>query len=80
MSRTCGSTLHRAALLTSEVAACYYCLETYPPSTISDWCDGDNQDQTAICPRCGVDAVVGFNGPPDQTWLKVTRSRAFGLD
>ena len=80
MGRTCESTLHREALLRSEVAACYYCLEKYAPSAITEWCDGDNQNQTAICPRCGIDAVVGFNGPPDDVWLRSTRARAFGSD
>lgn len=67
--------LHRDALLRSEVAACYYCLEKYAPSTIIEWCDGDNQNQTAICPRCGVDAVVGFNGPPDDVVEDYSRTR-----
>ncbi len=80
MGRTCGSTLHRHDLLASEIAGCYYCLESYAPRAIKDWCDGDNQDQTALCPKCGIDAVVGFNGPPDDAWLKAARARAFGAD
>lgn len=80
MGRTCGSSLHRDALLGSELAACYHCLGSFAPSAIKEWCDGDHQDQTAICPQCGVDAVVGFNGPPDLAWLRATHARAFGLD
>ena len=47
------------------------------PDTIIEWCYGDNQHQTAICPRCGVDAVVGFNGPHDDVWLRTTHAHAF---
>lgn len=70
MGRTCDSTLHREQLLASDVAACYYCFSEFPPSAADEWCDGDDQDQTALCPRCGVDAVVGFSGPVDATWMR----------
>ena len=69
--------MHRNRLLSSEVAACYYCFSQYPPQIIAEWCDGDDQDQTAICPRCGVDAVVGFDGPVDTAWLKAAHARGF---
>lgn len=69
--------MHREQLLSSDIAACYYCFGEYPPSAIDEWCDGGNQDQTAICPRCGVDAVVGFNGPVDTTWLQAAHAQGF---
>lgn len=47
---------HRAEVLASEVCGCFYCLKTYPPSEISEWVD---DDKTALCPRCGIDAVIG---------------------
>ena len=50
------------------------------PNTIIEWGVGDNQNQTAICLRCGVDALVGFNGPPDDVRLRTTCTRAFGED
>ncbi|WP_411850103.1 hypothetical protein ACLB90_14430 [Stenotrophomonas sp. LGBM10] len=67
----------RARLLASDVAACFYCFATFPPSTINEWCDGDDQDQTALCPTCGVDAVVGFMGPVDVAWLHAAHQRGF---
>jgi len=69
--------MHRERLLASEVAACYYCFAEFVPDAISDWCDGDRQDQTAICPRCGVDAVVGFDGAVDAAWLKAAHEAGF---
>jgi len=34
---------------------CYYCGERFPVSEITDWCD---EDETALCPYCGVDGVL----------------------
>jgi len=77
MGRTCESSMHRKRLLASDVAVCYYCFGEFPPDTIVEWCDGDDQDQTALCPRCGVDAVVGFDGPVDAAWVKMAHERGF---
>jgi hypothetical protein len=77
MSRTCGSSWHRQALLASDVAGCYHCLSEFPPSTVSTWCDGGRPGQTAICPHCGVDAVVGFRGRVDAAWMARMHQREF---
>jgi hypothetical protein len=69
--------MHRKPLLASEVAVCYYCFSEFSPRTIKEWCDGDAQDQTAICPHCGVDSVVGFDGPVDKAWVKMAHDRGF---
>lgn len=47
---------HRDELLASEVCGCFNCVEMFPPGEITDWTDDDT---TAICPRCGIDAVFG---------------------
>ena len=78
MGRTCESSWHRKPLLSSEVAVCYYCFEQFPPSQVESWCDGEAPGQTAICPYCCVDAVVGFDGPVDFEWVKRRHSSAFG--
>ena len=76
--------MHRKQLLASQVAVCCYCFADFAdfadfaPDAIGDWCDGDEQGQTAICPYCGVDAVVGFNGPIDVAWVKAAHQRGFG--
>jgi len=53
------SSRHRAEILASEVCACFYCRENFDPSEIVEWTD---DDQTAICPRCGIDSVIGSEG------------------
>jgi len=51
---------HRKNVLAAEVCGCFYCLKMFPPSTITEWVDFDDGDvgQTALCPHCGIDAVV----------------------
>lgn len=77
MSRTCGSSFNRQQLLESEVAVCYYCAREFPPSEIVEWCDGDAPGQTAMCPYCSVDAVVGWNGAVDHRWVAKMHNDSF---
>ena len=54
------SSNHRAEVLASEVCGCFYCKRTYPPSEITEWTDVvDGIGTTALCPRCGIDSVIG---------------------
>jgi hypothetical protein len=50
------SSKHRSEVLASEVCACFYCGGTFAPSEINDWADSG---QTALCPKCGIDSVIG---------------------
>ena len=50
------SSRHRAEVEASVTCGCFYCLATFPPSEVRDWWDGGD---TAVCPRCGIDAVIG---------------------
>jgi hypothetical protein len=47
---------HRIEVLASDSCGCFYCLASFPPSEIKEWIDGG---QTALCPRCGIDSVLG---------------------
>ena len=47
---------NREELAKSGVCGCFCCLATYPPSEIVEWID---EGQTAICPKCPVDSVIG---------------------
>ena len=54
------SSRHREEILASEVCGCFYCLATFPPGEIEDWIDEKKRvGETAICPRCGIDSVIG---------------------
>jgi hypothetical protein len=50
------SSHHRDELSKSDKCGCFYCLGIYPFGNIEEWCDDEN---TAICPICGVDSVIG---------------------
>jgi hypothetical protein len=47
---------HRNEIERSEQCGCFYCLETFVPGEIQDWTD---DGATAMCPRCGIDSVLG---------------------
>jgi hypothetical protein len=49
-------TNNRPELDASDVAGCFYCLEVFEPETVVEWVDSDD---TAICPKCGIDSVIG---------------------
>lgn len=51
---------HRAEIEASEKCGCFYCISIYPPAEIEEWIDEvDGTCVTALCPRCGVDSVIG---------------------
>src|SRR5215469_2369495 len=47
---------HRSELEKSSLCGCFYCMEQFLPNEIDEWTDGD---QTAMCPLCGIDSVIG---------------------
>jgi len=50
------SSYHREIIRDSKVCGCFQCLELFPPSEIAEWTDDDD---TALCPKCGIDSVIG---------------------
>jgi len=55
------SNQHRDEVLASALCGCFNCLATFPPERILEWVDEDEADvgQTALCPECGLDTVLG---------------------
>ena len=47
---------HREEILANETCGCFYCFAIYPPSAVTEWID---EEQTALCPKCPVDSVIG---------------------
>lgn len=72
------SSKHRAELEKSEKCGCFFCLRIYSPSEIEDWTDGEN---TAICPHCSVDSVIGDASgyPITKEFLQEMRSYWFRI-
>jgi hypothetical protein len=59
---------HRSEVEASGVCGCFYCLAVFPPSEVTEWIDwpadtpagAENaRGQTALCPRCSIDSVIG---------------------
>jgi len=47
---------HRDEIEASTIIGCFYCCKTSAPSLIEQWIDDDT---TAMCPKCGIDSVIG---------------------
>ncbi len=76
--------------MASEQCACFYCLTRFPVQAITDWVDGPANalqggdgfaGTTAMCPLCGVDAVIGSASgyPMTAGFLQSMRAHWFGL-
>lgn len=50
-----GSFRNRGPIMSARACGCFHCLATFKADEIRDWVD---DDQTALCPRCGVDSVL----------------------
>lgn len=50
------SSYHRHILRDSDICGCFCCLDKFDYKNIEYWCDEEN---TALCPTCGVDSVIG---------------------
>lgn len=70
---------HRAEVDASTMAGCFYCLAIYPPGEITEWLD-EVTGETALCPRCGIDSVIGDASgyPVTKAFLTSMRKRCFG--
>lgn len=51
---------HRTELFASERCGCFYCGAVFAPAEIAEWTDEwQGVGQTALCPHCGIDSVIG---------------------
>lgn len=53
---------HKAELEKDNICGCFFCMEIYSPKEIEEWIIADNdcdREGTAICPKCGIDSVIG---------------------
>jgi NAD-dependent SIR2 family protein deacetylase len=50
------SSKHRAEIESSANCGCFYCGKMFSPAEITDWLENG---QTAQCPKCGIDSVLG---------------------
>jgi hypothetical protein len=74
------STRHREEVLASEACGCFYCCTTFSPGEIKQWTDAwEGVGQTALCPRCGIDSVIGSESghPVTVEFLQAMHARWF---
>lgn len=71
-------TANKKILEGSDSCGCFYCLTIYEPSEIKEWIEDKNGD-TAICPHCGIDAVLpnGREYPLNKAFLQRMRGYWF---
>lgn len=67
---------NREEIERSKHCGCYYCTTVFDTSEICEWVDGG---LTAICPHCGIDAVIGDASgiTIDRRTLKIMNKRYF---
>ncbi len=56
------SSNHQKELNEYNLCGCFYCCQTYPTNEIKEWIE-DQNDNTAICPKCGIDSVLSEKHP-----------------
>ena len=53
---------HRKEIMESKFCGCFFCMEMFDPAEIEIWTDyneNDSEGQTAMCPYCFTDSVIG---------------------
>ena len=68
---------HREMLEKDSLCGCFSCLEIFYPSEIDTWYD--DRGETAACPYCGIDSVIGESSgyPVTKEFLKMMKNYWF---
>ena len=54
-----------ARVRAANLCGCFHCRESFPPNEVVRFIPEQNGGETALCPRCGVDAVLtNLDGEP----------------
>lgn len=71
------SSNHKKELMSDEKCGCFFCLEIFDPKEIKDWVK--DTMETAICPYCGIDSVIGESSgyPITKDFLKKMKTYCF---
>jgi hypothetical protein len=76
------STLNAREIASSTICGCFYCREMYVPAEVTEWIDDTihgQEGRTALCPKCGIDSVIGSAAgfPITAEFLAAMRERWF---
>lgn len=68
---------NKSMLSKDKKCGCFYCLAIFDPSEIREWVS--EREDTAICPYCGIDSVIGecSGYPITKEFLKKMRDHWF---
>lgn len=66
MPLVCDESGSREDFLRCDFIGCYDCLFEGVPADIKHWTDGGD---TALCPHCGLDFLLGFSQAVDRDLL-----------
>lgn len=74
-----SSRYNRESLSKADTCGCFHCKKIFKTSEIKEWVDKDWDGvyQTALCPYCGIDTVVGNNSEISLTMDLLERMYAF---
>ncbi len=69
------SSNHRARLMSDRICGCFYCLKIFDPKEIVNWIK--DPGETAVCPYCGIDSLIGESSGYPITNEFLERMRAY---
>ena len=58
-----GSFKNKKELLDSKICGCFYCEKTFSKKEIIEWIVETDNNETAMCPNCGIDSVLSEKYP-----------------
>ena len=69
---------HFGELWRSGLCGCFFCLDVFECEHVREWTDSG---QTALCPSCGIDSVIGDASgfPITEEFLAAMEARWFGM-
>lgn len=67
-------------LKNDKLCGCFYCLSIFSPSEIKEWIK--DKQQTALCPYCGIDSIIGESSgyPVTKEFLTKMKEHWFRMD
>ena len=69
---------HRKDVLESDSCGCFCCCAVFRPSDIKEWTDKrKGEGRTALCPKCGVDSVLGSKSGYPITQESLAKMKAY---
>lgn len=60
---------NRIQAFESTKCGCFYCLAIFSAAQVVRWIEKSDNEQTALCPRCEIDSVLG-----DKSGYNINRS------